>query len=841
MSRYTVEQIKQSAAGRWPEIISTIGRIDLRLLDGRNHACPKCPAGDGRTNKDRFRLIDQAAGACFCNQCFNSQNGDGLSAIQWLTGMSFPETMATVAQYLGFENRASKSQPAIAKTKSDPAEHLEFLPWNPTIAGLWCLKKKPIKPEAIQRIGGQIARYRGQYTVIAIPVLGAGLDAEPPRGWVIYRADGQDLPKWTKSNGKTPEWVKVKLTAGSQAGFIGNPKTFDAEGEIWKTEGPTDLLSLLSVSPEASAFTTANGAKETPLDWIVERCKGRDAIVVHDADKPGQEGATWVPGRDGSKRAGWCPSLATSCESAHNLTLPFPVELTKGQDLRDYFAGGGTMAMLRERLASAESFDGTSPIEDAVDEAEDDPHRLARVNLERYKEKHEGRLVYWHDEWWKWKDGRYKKIDNSELRAKVSAAIRAEFELCWRELKAKGEDKKPIHKVTRALVGNVIGAMESMCAIPSSIPMPCWLPDRLQRHYIAASNGILDLDAVFADKPLSESLIGHTADWLSSFKLEYPFDPEASCDVWESYLDYSLEGDKERIAVLQEWAGYLLTSRNNYQKFLVLEGEGGNGKTVYFAAMTAMLGQENVSHVSIENFGGRFELGTTIGKSANISGDAGEVDMIAEGILKQFTGGDVMQFDRKNLSPVSVRPTAKLMAAWNSRPRMRDKSIGLWRRMILVPFRREIETSRRILGMDEPNWWIENGQAPGILNWAIVGLARLREQGGFTQSAICSAAVAEYREDSNPAGEFFSDYMESSDSGSVECKQCYDLYRHWCQHNGCKPLGNRQFGKDLHRKFPGVERKRDRDGNRLVWKYVGISFLTDEIYAKAVDPDDRLF
>lgn len=827
--RFDKDEVKQAAAGRWPEVFASVAMTDARLFDGKHHACPKgCHPDNG--GKDRFRLINRTDGACFCNQCFTTKNGDGLSVVQWLTGMSFGESLAAVARYCNVK--------PIKTTKSiDPASHLEWMQWNETLAGLWCLKKKPIKTEAIKRIGGRFARYRGQYTVIAIPVWGPQLDAEPAVGWVIYRPDGRDLPKGSK---ESPEWVKVKLVAGSAQGVIGNPHTFNATGEIWKTEGSTDLLTLLSIDPEASAFTTANGTKESPLDWIVKLCEGRDVIVVHDADKPGQEGATFVPGRDGSKRPGWAPRLAELAGSCRNLTLPFPIESTKGPDLRDYFAGGGTLEMLRERLRSAELFSGEQPAESPIEEDEDDPHRLARVNLERYKSEHDGRLIYWRDEWWKWKDGRYRKIENSELRAKVSAAIRAEFELCWRDRRAKGDDK-PIKKVTRALVANVIGAMESICSIASSVPMPCWLPDRSQPHYIATSNGILDLDAVFADKPMAESLLPFSSDWLSTCKLEYPFDPDANCDLWESYLEYSMEGDRDRMAILQEWAGYLLTSQNNFQKFLVLEGEGGNGKTVYFAAMTAMLGQDNVSHVSIENFGGRFELGTTIGKSANISGDAGEVDMVAEGILKQFTGGDVMQFDRKNLAPVSARPTAKLMAAWNSRPRMRDKSQGLWRRMLLVPFQREVESSRRILGMDEPQWWVENGQAPGILNWAIVGLARLREQRGFTRSVICEAALSEYRDDSNPAGEFFSDYLEPGPGSSIESRQLYDLYRHWCMSTGCKPLGCRQFGKELKRKFPNCERERHRSGKKLFWKYTGISFSTDEIFSKPVEREEGLF
>jgi P4 family phage/plasmid primase-like protien len=827
--KYDKDLVKQAAEGRWPEVIAALSRVDASALDGNHHPCPKC----GGT--DRFNLSRNGDGGAHCNQC-QPGTGDGIGTIQWLNGWDFARALEAVAKHCGVA-------PEKAKRKADPAEHLEFLAWNPTLVGLWCLKKRPIRPEAIQAIGGRVARYRGQYTVIAIPVWGPSLQEADAVGWVLYRIDGGELPKWSKGS-PAPEWVKVKLTGGSLPGIIGHKPRGDATNAVaWKTEGPSDLLALLSVAPDVDAFANANGAQEKPLDWVVKLCEGRRVNVVHDADEPGQKGATWVPLRDGQRRPGWCPSLATVAAEVRNVTLPFIVEPKHGPDLRDFLAGGGTMEALIERAEAGQVF-AQDPGQDAetfVVEDEDDPQRLARVNLARYRAEHDGRLAYWRDEWWKWKDGRYRKIDNSELRAKVWMAIRQEFEACWRERSAKGDDK-PVRKVTRALVANVIGAMESMCALPSSVPMPCWLQDRSAPHYVATSNGILDLDAVFAGMEAADVLQDHSPDWFSSFRLDYPFDPDADCPRWLEYLDYCMSGDAERIAILQEWAGYLLTNSNDLQKFLVLEGEGGNGKTVYFASMTAMLGSDNVSHVTLENFGGRFELGTTIGKAANISGDAGEIDMVAEGVLKQFTGGDVMQFDRKNLPPVMARPTAKLMAAWNTRPRLRDKSQGVWRRMLLIPFDREIPPDRRVLGMDRPGWWLEHDEAPGILLWAIVGLHRLRSQGAFSRSRVSDEAMSEYREDSNPVAEFFGDYLEAAQDHAISSSRLYDLYQHWCQKSGIKrPMECRQFGKEIKRRFPTASRKRVRSGGKLHWEYSGLRFSTDEIFSMPIDPEQNLF
>jgi len=292
---------------------------------------------------------------------------------------------------------------------------------------------------------------------------------------------------------------------------------------------------------------------------------------------------------------------------------------------------------------------------------------------------------------------------------------------------------------------------------------------------------------------------------------------------------------------LQEWAGYLLTSTNDLQRFLCLEGEGGNGKTVFFAAMEAMLGSDNVSHVPVENFGGRFDLGSTLGKAANICGDVGEIDQVAEGTLKQFTGGDSMFFDRKGIEPISARPSAKLMCAWNARPRFRDRSSGLWRRMLLVPFYYQVPKESRVLGMDSRSWWEKSGEVPGILNWAIEGLFRLRGNVDFTRSLVCEIAIGVYRNESNPASVFLSDNMDFDENEKrlLPSSEIYSLYQKWSNSQGLYPLNATHFFRELNRTFPKAEKKRASSGARE-WGYTKIIFSVTEILKEST-PEPQYF
>lgn len=812
MDRYGKEELKIAARGQWKSILASIGGVSMDLIDGNHHPCPKCGG------VDRFRMIDDQEGALHCNQCFSTKNGDGIAAIMWLLDCKFTEAVTKIGQHLGLK-------PIKKSRKKDPAAHLKFVEWNDLLAAGWCLKKKPIKPHSLKICGARMAIYRDRHKVIALPVWSGSPDNIV--GWSLYNVTGGTLPKVNPVD-KTISQVKVKLTYGSQAGIIG---WIDPESKtIFKTEGPSDLLALISLGNfEGSAICNANGAKENPANrfgWLHTKiCAGTNIFVIHDCDQPGQEGATKV-----GERAGWATWLASTCTESDvkNVVLPYPIEETHGKDLRDFISDGHGFGDLMQLAADADPIQSTEIKSSPVWEADDDPHRLARVNLNQYQTKHGGRLVFWRDEWWKYKLGRYTKIGNKELRSKINASIRSEFESCWRREQEEDDEPKPIRKVNESLVTNVIAAMASWSYLPDSTPMPSWLPNRNKdRNLISMQNGILDLDAIFELKPPDECLLDHTSDWFSAVKLGYKFDPEATCPKWMKYLQTSLGGDTERIALLQEWAGYLLSTNNQMQKFIVLEGEGQNGKTVFFAGITAMIGQENISHVSLENFGGRFDLSNTIGKLANICGDVGEVDQVAEGILKQYTGGEIMQFDRKGIQPIQARPTAKLMFAWNNPPRFRDKSKGIWRRLILVPFDQEIKESERIHRMDEAGWWLDSGEVPGILNWAIHGLNRLNAQMKFTSPKVCLDRFSRLRTESNPVIEFLEDNVSPAENDAVQSSEIYQAYRKWCSENGLHALGSSQFGKEIKRAFPAANRSRKRISGQLKWCYEKISFRSE--------------
>jgi hypothetical protein len=275
---------------------------------------------------------------------------------------------------------------------------------------------------------------------------------------------------------------------------------------------------------DAAVVTNAMGCGERPAPWMLELAAGRQVIVVGDADRPGEQGA-----------AVWAAAFAGHATEARQVRLPYEVTETHGKDLRDWLAEGHGWADLLELAAGApvvQPMAAESTQDAATPESVDDPHRLARLNLNRYASDNQGRtLRYWRDEWYVWKRHRYRKISENEFRAKLSASIKQEFDRAFRA----GETDE-VRKVTGGLVSNVMLATAGYVNMSAEIEFGTWLENRTRRAYVSMENGILDIDAVLSGAEESACLLPHSPQWFSLVSVPYAFNSDAGAEPANDHL-----------------------------------------------------------------------------------------------------------------------------------------------------------------------------------------------------------------------------------------------------------------------------------------------------------------
>ena len=319
----TVDVIKAAATGRWAEILTSLGGVAAELLDGKHHPCPKC----GGT--DRFRMIDTAAGALYCNACFSSGNGDGISALQWLTGRPFKEMCAMLADHLGLLNgngraRGKAKKAADEATLSKGIEPIKTQQVHETLLSQYCKAKPPITPEAVKQCGGSLVRW---YDYRCIRLDGrAPIDSPTPTAVVLLRVEGEPFPAFGKLSER-----KTHTTKGSVNSWLASGDVATAETVI-DVEGITDLAGRGVGWPSARLGRShQHGRREGPREPATGMGQGQEdhRHGRHRQSRP--RGVKASPPRHISK------PVRRKRSSAQ---LPYPAEKDHGKDLRDWLNEG---------------------------------------------------------------------------------------------------------------------------------------------------------------------------------------------------------------------------------------------------------------------------------------------------------------------------------------------------------------------------------------------------------------------------------------------------------------------------------------------------------------------
>ncbi len=400
-------------------------------------------------------------------------------------------------------------------------------------------------------------------------------------------------------------------------------------------------------------------------------------------------------------------------------------------------------------------------------------------------------LLWWHGQFYLWEGGRYSPVSNDQMKARI-----VQF---YRKMGTAAKTD---------VVNQILLNLQGMALLDDETELNSWLNDIKGPRVMVAMNG--NISFVDLDKDGMPKLLSHTPDYFTVSILPYDYKPKAMCPRWIEFLNDVMENDEKRILLLQQWAGYLLTPTLKSHKFLLCVGNGANGKGVFFDVIQEMLGFDNCSNVPLTQFGNQFSLSSTYGKLVNATNEGGtQIEQIAETILKEYTAGDRMTFEKKYKDPFHAKPTAKLMIATNELPRFKDRSQGVWRRMLLVPFGKTYAEHEQNLDLADEL----KEELPGIFNWAYKGMRKLEADRCFVRPERCKQRIEEYKREIHPVRAFLQEKYEFDKAADgLPCKTVYNSYTKWCSENGYKSLNSANFGKEIREIFPKVEK--GRPGNR---------------------------
>lgn len=324
--------------------------------------------------------------------------------------------------------------------------------------------------------------------------------------------------------------------------------------------------------------------------------------------------------------------------------------------------------------------------------------------------------------------------------------------------------------------------------------------------------------------PYDDKLHKHHPDQFSTIRIPYNYNWNAKCPLWLKTLEEIFEGNADKASVLQEFFGYCLTRDTTQEKAMLLLGESRTGKSTILQVLRATIGDENCSSVPLKFISNPQYTPLLINKMVNIDSDVSGKAEAFEAEFKIITSGEPVTVNQKFIETFKFNPYCKLVMAANEFPRITDHSSAFYKRLIVIPCDRvfEEDEQNRRLKLELMN------ELPGVLNWAVEGLQRLRTRGMFERKNFMAEALAHLREESNPIEAFFKDFIIVDLIGDVEITKIdlYDKYKDWCEDNGNYPLSSVKFGIEVYRKYSKSTPKSSRSsmiGRPWVWKNLKLS------------------
>ncbi|MGW2043733.1 DNA primase family protein [Streptomyces sp. NPDC001858] len=427
----------------------------------------------------------------------------------------------------------------------------------------------------------------------------------------------------------------------------------------------------------------------------------------------------------------------------------------------------------------------------------------------------DGQLIYrrWRASWMRWTGTCWREIDEAQIRK----AMYERLEHVVYQVPGKdGETEERDWAPTKPKISNLLDALGAVTLLPTDTDAPTWLDSDGEQDsspIVACQNGLLRIR--------DRALLPHTPGFFNFVSVPFAYDPTATAPAWEHFLSQLWPDDPDAIHAIQEWFGYVLSGRTDQQKILLMVGPTRSGKGTIARVLKALVGKENLAGPTLAGLGTNFGLSTLLGKPLAVISDArlsgNDNSQVVERLLT-ISGEDTIDVDRKHREHWTGKLPTRLVILSNELPHFGDASGVIANRFVLLTMR----TSW--LGKEDHTLTDRlTAEMPGILNWALEGLARLQRTGRITEPKSSREAVTTMRDTASPTSAFVRERCITGPSCAIPVDNLWAVWREWAEDNNVRPGTKQIFGRNLLSVIPQLTLARPRDGDTRIRTYVGIT------------------
>lgn len=274
------------------------------------------------------------------------------------------------------------------------------------------------------------------------------------------------------------------------------------------------------------------------------------------------------------------------------------------------------------------------------------------------------------------------------------------------------------------------------------------------------------------------------------------YDPEAVCPRYDAMLEWA-QPELAMRRYLHQIGGFSLTGDAGEQKLWFWYGRGRNGKGTTIECWCYVAGDYSDS-IPVESL---------LDQGIKKRGDAASPDLAKLGGVRMLRASEPERNAKLNTAlikfvtggePVPVRamfrgffnlvPNFKLIISGNSKFDIPDTDDGIWGRLKLTPWLRNIDKPEP--GVE--NWPKKDKDLPkkikalegaGVLNRLVEGLMDYLTN-GFIEPKTVTAATAGYRDASDPLARFLRLCTVDDPESRVQSSKLYDVFAAWARAAG---------------------------------------------------------
>lgn len=284
-------------------------------------------------------------------------------------------------------------------------------------------------------------------------------------------------------------------------------------------------------------------------------------------------------------------------------------------------------------------------------------------------------------------------------------------------------------------------------------------------------------------------------------------------ELWVNALNTFFENDQELIDYVQKTVGLASIGKVFHEHMIIAYGDGANGKSTFWNTIFRVLG----------NYAGKLsadalttackrnvkpEMAEVKGQRLIIASEMDEGMRLNTSTVKQLCSTDEIQAEKKYKDPFHFTPSHTLVLYTNHLPRIGAYDDGIWRRMIIIPFKAKIEGSSDI--KNYADYLFENAKEY-VLYWILEGAQKAIQEGYvFNRPNSVSKAIGAYKEDNDWLGQFIEDYCDVDKSFMEKSGLLYQTYRTYTIRTGEYTRSTTDFYGSLEKN--GFTKVRKKDG-----------------------------